>query len=142
MTGLISAALGLTQMLPLPALDGGRILFVLIEIVRGRRGGTKVGNGRSSRRHHGLVDSDGLSHHQGHPRSYHAVLSGEQANHETKSSVSHRSYNHPVPGFFGSIVLRLFVAPVVVQTVLECFSDSHYQTQNEDSNDSIGQVQL
>ncbi|MGD2178238.1 MAG: M50 family metallopeptidase, partial [Anaerolineae bacterium] len=34
---LISLALGLTNLLPLPALDGGRILFVLIEMVRGRR---------------------------------------------------------------------------------------------------------
>ncbi|MDY6877626.1 MAG: site-2 protease family protein [Chloroflexota bacterium] len=34
---LISLALGLTNLLPLPALDGGRILFVLIEAVRGRR---------------------------------------------------------------------------------------------------------
>ncbi len=33
---LISIALGLTNLLPLPALDGGRILFVLIEMVRGR----------------------------------------------------------------------------------------------------------
>lgn len=33
---LISLALGLTNLLPLPALDGGRILFVLIEAVRGR----------------------------------------------------------------------------------------------------------
>lgn len=37
MIGLINVALGLTQLLPLPALDGGRILFVLIEAVRGRR---------------------------------------------------------------------------------------------------------
>jgi regulator of sigma E protease len=29
--------LGLTNLLPLPALDGGRALFVLIEAVRGRR---------------------------------------------------------------------------------------------------------
>lgn len=35
--GLISVALGLTNLLPLPALDGGRILFVLIEAIRGRR---------------------------------------------------------------------------------------------------------
>ena len=35
--GVISAGLGLTQLLPLPALDGGRILFVLIEAVRGKR---------------------------------------------------------------------------------------------------------
>ncbi len=35
--GAISMALGLTNLLPLPALDGGRILFVLIEAVRGRR---------------------------------------------------------------------------------------------------------
>jgi regulator of sigma E protease len=34
---LISLALGLTNLLPLPGLDGGRILFVLIEAVRGRR---------------------------------------------------------------------------------------------------------
>ncbi|MBN1815020.1 MAG: site-2 protease family protein [Anaerolineae bacterium] len=34
---LISLALGLTNLLPLPAFDGGRILFVLIEAVRGRR---------------------------------------------------------------------------------------------------------
>lgn len=33
----ISLALGLTNLLPLPALDGGRILFVLVEAVRGRR---------------------------------------------------------------------------------------------------------
>jgi regulator of sigma E protease len=34
---LISLALGMTNLLPIPALDGGRILFVLIEAVRGRR---------------------------------------------------------------------------------------------------------
>ena len=33
---LISIALGITNLLPLPALDGGRILFVLFELVRGR----------------------------------------------------------------------------------------------------------
>lgn len=33
---IISILLGLTQLLPLPMLDGGRIVFVLIEIVRGR----------------------------------------------------------------------------------------------------------
>ena len=41
MAGLISGALGLTQLLPLPALDGGRIVFVLIEAITGRR--VKVG---------------------------------------------------------------------------------------------------
>jgi regulator of sigma E protease len=30
-------ALGITNLLPLPALDGGRIVFVLLEAVRGRR---------------------------------------------------------------------------------------------------------
>lgn len=35
--GLISIALGITNLLPLPALDGGRILFVLVEAIRGRR---------------------------------------------------------------------------------------------------------
>ncbi|MBE0688875.1 MAG: site-2 protease family protein, partial [Anaerolineae bacterium] len=33
---LVSISLGLTNLLPIPALDGGRILFVLVEIVRGR----------------------------------------------------------------------------------------------------------
>jgi regulator of sigma E protease len=33
---IISIALGITNLLPLPALDGGRILFVLLEIIRGR----------------------------------------------------------------------------------------------------------
>ena len=33
---LISLALGLTNLLPIPALDGGRILFVVIEMIRGR----------------------------------------------------------------------------------------------------------
>jgi len=35
--GLISLALGLTNLLPLPGLDGGRIVFVLIETIRGQR---------------------------------------------------------------------------------------------------------
>lgn len=35
--GLVSVALAMTNLLPIPALDGGRILFVLIEAVRGRR---------------------------------------------------------------------------------------------------------
>lgn len=33
---IISIALGITNLLPLPALDGGRILFVVLEIIRGR----------------------------------------------------------------------------------------------------------
>jgi regulator of sigma E protease len=33
---LISIALGMTNLLPIPALDGGRILFVIIEMVRGK----------------------------------------------------------------------------------------------------------
>jgi regulator of sigma E protease len=37
LVGLISVALATTNLLPLPALDGGRIVFVLIEVVRGRR---------------------------------------------------------------------------------------------------------
>lgn len=36
-TGIISVALGFTNLLPIPALDGGRILFVLVEAIRGRR---------------------------------------------------------------------------------------------------------
>ncbi len=37
LTAFISVALAITNLLPIPALDGGRILFVLIEAVRGRR---------------------------------------------------------------------------------------------------------
>jgi regulator of sigma E protease len=33
----LSAALGITQLLPIPALDGGRLLFILVEIVRRKR---------------------------------------------------------------------------------------------------------
>lgn len=33
---LISIALGFTNLLPIPALDGGRIVFVIVEIIRGR----------------------------------------------------------------------------------------------------------
>jgi regulator of sigma E protease len=34
--GIISVNLGLFNLLPLPALDGGRILFVLAEAIRGK----------------------------------------------------------------------------------------------------------
>ena len=37
LAGVISVALGFTNLLPIPALDGGRIMFVLFEAVRGRR---------------------------------------------------------------------------------------------------------
>ncbi|MBN1954676.1 MAG: site-2 protease family protein [Anaerolineae bacterium] len=37
LTAMISFAIGLTNLLPLPGLDGGRALFVLIEALRGRR---------------------------------------------------------------------------------------------------------
>lgn len=36
MTALLSANLGVVNLLPLPALDGGRIIFVLIEMIRGK----------------------------------------------------------------------------------------------------------
>jgi regulator of sigma E protease len=36
-TGAFSAGLAIANMLPLPALDGGRLLFVAVEAVRGRR---------------------------------------------------------------------------------------------------------
>ncbi len=41
-TALISIFLGLTNLLPIPALDGGRILFVLIEALRGKRIDPKI----------------------------------------------------------------------------------------------------
>ncbi len=37
LSAVLSAALAVTNLLPLPALDGGRLLFILIEAVRGRR---------------------------------------------------------------------------------------------------------
>lgn len=37
MMGTLSVALAVTNLLPLPALDGGRILFVIVEGIRGRR---------------------------------------------------------------------------------------------------------
>jgi regulator of sigma E protease len=37
MAGVISVALAFTNLLPLPALDGGRLVFVLLEAIRGRR---------------------------------------------------------------------------------------------------------
>ena len=35
---MISANLGVMNLLPIPALDGGRLLFLLIEAVRGKAG--------------------------------------------------------------------------------------------------------
>ena len=37
LAAVLSAALAITNMLPLPALDGGRLLFILFEALRGRR---------------------------------------------------------------------------------------------------------
>ena len=37
LSGILSVALAITNLLPLPALDGGRLLFILIEALRGRR---------------------------------------------------------------------------------------------------------
>jgi regulator of sigma E protease len=37
LAGLINVGLGFTNLLPLPALDGGRIVFVLVEVLRGKR---------------------------------------------------------------------------------------------------------
>ena len=33
----ISLALAITNLLPLPALDGGRLIFVILEAIRGKR---------------------------------------------------------------------------------------------------------
>ena len=33
---LLSANLGVINLLPIPALDGGRLIFILLEIVRGK----------------------------------------------------------------------------------------------------------
>lgn len=37
LSAVLSAALAITNMLPFPALDGGRLLFILVETLRGRR---------------------------------------------------------------------------------------------------------
>ena len=37
LVAFVSLALSVTNLIPLPALDGGRILFVIVEIIRGRR---------------------------------------------------------------------------------------------------------
>ncbi len=37
LTILLSLNLAFLNLLPLPALDGGRLMFVLIELIRGRR---------------------------------------------------------------------------------------------------------
>jgi regulator of sigma E protease len=34
---MISANLGVMNLLPIPALDGGRILFVIVEVIRGKK---------------------------------------------------------------------------------------------------------
>ena len=36
-TIFLSANLGVMNLLPLPALDGGRLLFLLLEVIRGKR---------------------------------------------------------------------------------------------------------
>lgn len=37
LTAILSTALAVTNLLPIPALDGGRILFILVEAIRGKR---------------------------------------------------------------------------------------------------------
>ena len=34
---LLSANLGVMNLLPIPALDGGRLVFLIIEVIRGKR---------------------------------------------------------------------------------------------------------
>jgi regulator of sigma E protease len=36
LTGVLNVAIGITNLLPLPAFDGGRIVFILIEAIRGK----------------------------------------------------------------------------------------------------------
>jgi regulator of sigma E protease len=42
--GIVSVALGFTQLLPIPALDGGRILFIIPEIITGKKVPAKFEN--------------------------------------------------------------------------------------------------
>ncbi len=59
MAAFINIALGLTNLLPIPALDGGRILFVLIEAVRGRTSRTGTGKHGSYHRYVGSFGVNG-----------------------------------------------------------------------------------
>jgi regulator of sigma E protease len=36
-TIMLSANLGVMNLLPLPALDGGRLVFLIVEVIRGKR---------------------------------------------------------------------------------------------------------
>lgn len=36
-TDLLTANLGVMNLLPIPALDGGRLVFLIIELIRGKR---------------------------------------------------------------------------------------------------------
>ena len=36
LTGVLNVAIAITNLLPLPALDGGRIFFILLEAIRGK----------------------------------------------------------------------------------------------------------
>ena len=48
----ISANLGVMNLLPIPALDGGRLLFLLIEAVLGQAGAKRKRGNRSYRRNY------------------------------------------------------------------------------------------
>lgn len=37
LSAILSAALAITNLLPIPALDGGRLIFILVEVLRGKR---------------------------------------------------------------------------------------------------------
>jgi len=37
LSAILSAALAITNLLPIPALDGGRLVFILVEVLRGKR---------------------------------------------------------------------------------------------------------
>ena len=39
---LLSANLGVMNLLPIPALDGGRLLFLLVEAIRGKKSNQKL----------------------------------------------------------------------------------------------------
>ena len=45
LAGLISANLGVMNLLPIPALDGGRLVFLILEVLRGGPGGGGGGGG-------------------------------------------------------------------------------------------------
>ena len=67
LAAIISAGLAVANLLPIPALDGGRLLFILIEKLRGRRIAPEKEGVIHLVRFHSSVGVDGCHHNQRYP---------------------------------------------------------------------------